>query len=241
MVLVWKMIVVLSWLALLVRLADLRHRRDPAAVWLCVGLAGLAPSITMQLGPVQKFVDGHTALSVDVTLANLLIIIFVLGMNSSFTHQMYPAAEATRRVRRWLWAAVTAGVAVLLLAVTTPNNYAEFLAKLGTPDQVTFTSPTAYLYTGYYVVSSVGLVITALRLARIADRFSARLGLRVFATGGVLGILCGLLRLAAMIDYNLGGHHGVLQGPLVGLLYWAAIVLIFLSAVIPLLDRAAAR
>lgn len=227
-------ILVLFWLGLLTRIANLRRKWDNrAARWICVALAALAMSMTLQLTAVGPAVDALTSLGFTALASNCLTVLSLVGARCAF---LYMEQEAPR-VTRWTALGLTVCAVMLVLFLTTRSNYAEFMARSNTAAPVPPVSWYGYVYVAYIAPGAAVLGWAVLRYARLAGRFSLRHGLRLMCAGALVTTAYAVARLAGMVTYDAGVARSVLYGPLVGLLFRIAIVLVLLGLALPLIGR----
>jgi len=227
-------IVGLCWLGWCVRLWDLsRKSGNRALAWVCRGMATMALSITLQVTSVVAAIDAITVLDMAGTLSNCLTLISLTCFQCSFLHMIHGDAEATRRVRPQLWWCGATTVGVVVLFALFGSNYPEVLATRNNAEQVPVISASGYLYLLYLAVSVVVLAATSWAYGRLGTRFSLRAGMALMSLGLVVGLAYCVVRLAAMISYQLGLHMAFLHGSLIGVLFRTAIVLDLIAIMLP--------
>jgi hypothetical protein len=227
-------ILALCWLGLLMRAA--RLRRDPedrAARWICVALAALAASMTLQLAVVHPAVDALTTAGFTALVSNCLTVLALSAARCVFLYMEQGSRAAGPRVKNWtiVWLAVCALMIVLL--PTAPSNHAEYVVRLYTADPVPLVSWYGYVYVAYVAPAAAALGWASLRYARLTDRFTLRHGLRLMVAGALVASGYAVVRLAGMVAYDTGVERSVLYGPLVGLLSRIAVVLVLLGLALP--------
>ncbi|ONI81939.1 hypothetical protein ALI22I_37785 [Saccharothrix sp. ALI-22-I] len=235
---VWIVILGLCVAALVVRLSDLRVKRDNHAVrWFSAGMALLVLSMVLQITAVHLAVDRHTALGFAGMVSNCLTVGALVSARCAFQHLLHPPGTARGRARSQLHLAGAVCAVIVLLFWTTGSNYAEFLAKSGTADAVPVMAAHSYVYVCYVIPVTIVITREALACARGVDRFTARISLRLLAVSGVLGTAYSVLRLAAMLADRFGLPAGPLNGQLIGVLFRTAIVTVVLAVVLPAVGR----
>ncbi|MFI9380446.1 MAB_1171c family putative transporter [Kutzneria sp. NPDC052558] len=227
-------IVGLCWLGLCVRLWDLsRKSGNVALAWVCRGMATLALSVTSQVTSVVAAVDAMSVPDMAGTLSNCLTLVSLTCFQCSFLHMIHGDAEAERRVRPQLWWCGAAVVGVVVLFALFGSNYPEVLATRDSAEQAPVISAGGYLYLGYLAVSVVMLATTSWAYGRLGARFGLRAGMALMSLGLLVGLAYCLVRLAAMISYQLGQHIAFLHGDLIGILFRTAIVLDLVAIMLP--------
>jgi hypothetical protein len=234
----WLVPLALCWLALLIRLAGLRRKRDNrAAQWICVALAALVVSMTLQLAVVAPALDALPTAGFTVMASNCLTVLAVAAARCTFLHMELPAPVAAPRVVRWAVVGLVVCVVMIVLFLAAPSNYLEFMATSHSANPVPPVSWEGYVYVAYVAPAAAALGWSAWRYARLADRFTLRLGLRLLGAGATIATGYAVVRFAGMAAYDAGVRRSVLYGPLVGLLFRIAIVLVLLGLALPLARR----
>ena len=234
----WLVPLALCWLGVVVRLAGLRHKRDNrAARWLCVALAALAASMTLQLAVVPPAVDALTTTGFDALASNCLTVLALAAARCTFLHMELPAPAAAPRARRWAVVALAVCAVMIALFATAPTNYPEYVARSHTASPVPVVSWQGYVYVAYIASASAALAWAARRYARLAERLTLRLGLRLLGAGTAVTTGYAVARFAGMAAYDAGVRRSVLYGPLVGLLFRLAIVLVLVGLALPVAGR----
>jgi hypothetical protein len=124
-----------------------------------------------------------------------------------------------------------------VLFPTAPSNHLEYEALKHSAHRVPLVSWQGYVYVAYVAPAAAALGWAALRYARLADRFGLRLGLRLLGAGTTVTTGYAVVRFAGMVAYDAGVRRSLLYGPLVGLLFRLAIVLVLLGLALPLAGR----
>lgn len=234
----WLVPLALCWLGLATRLAGLRRKRgNRAAQWLCVALAGLVMSMTLQLTAVLNAVDALTMAGFAAMASNCLTVLALTAARCTFLHMELAAP----RVTRWAVVGLAACVVMVVLFATAPSNHAEYEALKFGAHPVPLVSWQGYVYVMYVAPAAAALGWAAWRYARLADQFELRLGLRLLGTGTTVTTAYAVTRLAGMVAYDAGVRDSMLYGPLVGLLFRLAIVLVLLGLALPLAGRRVLR
>jgi len=173
----WVVPLALCWLGLLTRVAGLRRRRDNhAARWMCVALAGLVASMTVQLDLVYPAVDTVTTPGFTAMASNCLTVVSVAAARCTFLHMELPASVAAPRATRWLAVGLVVCAVMIVLFLTAPSNYPEYVERSHGADPVPLVSWQGYVYVAYVAPAAAALAWAAWRYARVADRFALRLG-----------------------------------------------------------------
>ncbi|MFL6124367.1 MAB_1171c family putative transporter [Actinophytocola sp.] len=234
----WLVPLALCWLGLLTRLAGPRRgRATRAGRWMSVALTGLVASMTLQLAVVHPAVDALTAPGLAAMASNCLTVLALAAAGCTFLHLELPAPVAAPRVARWLVLGLAVCAVLVVLFLTAPSNYPEYVARSRGADPVPLVSWEGYGYVAYVAPAAVLLGASAWRCARVADRFTLRLGLRIMGAGDAVAAAYAVTRCAGMVAYDAGVRGSVLYGPLVGLLFRLAILLVLLGLALPLAGR----
>lgn len=232
----WLVPLALCWAGLATWVVRLRRRRDNrAARWMCVALAALAASMTLQLEVVYPAVDAVTTPGFTAMASNCLTVLAIAAARCTFLHMELPTAVAAPRVTRWLVLLVAVCAVMVVLFATAPSNYVEFAARVRGTDPVPLVSWSGYAYVAYVAPAATGLGWAAWRYARLADRFTLRLGLQLLAASSLVTAAYAVVRLAGMVAYD-AGVQGAARLP-VGPLFRLAIVLLLLGLTLPLVSR----
>jgi hypothetical protein len=232
----WLVPLALCWLGLLTRLVVLYRKRDNrAALWMCVALTGLVASMTLQLAVVYPAVDALTTAGFAATASNCLTVLALAAARCTFLHMELPAAGP--RVARWVAVGLAVCAVLVVLFLTAPSNYPEYSARSHSAHPVPLVSWEGYVYVAYVAAAALALGGPAWRCARIADRLTLRVGLRLTGAGTGVGAVYAVVRCAGMVAHDAGVRGSPLYGPLVGLLFRLAIVLVLLGLALPLLGR----
>ncbi|MFD4671464.1 MAB_1171c family putative transporter [Lentzea sp. NPDC058450] len=225
------LVVVAGCTALVLRLFQL-HRGDanPAMRWITASLGILTFSLVLQFKVVHTAVDAVTVLNMAGTLSNCATLLAAACAQRGFLHVVRPGARANTLLR-WTFGVI---VLVVVLFLLVPSNYEEVLANAGEPIQVPVTSAAGYLYLVSLTVLCVGLIRTSWAYVLVAERFSLRYGLVAISVAAVIAIAYTVVRLAAMVTYQLGVVVPAIRGNLIGDLYLTAAGLVFLGIALPL-------
>lgn len=222
------------WLGLLIRVASLRHKRDNgAARWICVALGALVASMTLQLAGPRTALDTLTTAGTGAMASNCLTVLALVATRCTFLYMELVSEVAAPRARRWTILGLAVCALMIVLFLTAPSNYAEYLARTDTANPVPKVSWQGYVYVAYVVPAAAELGRAALRYARLTDRFTLRHGLRLMGVGAVVASGYAVVRLAGMVAYDIGVERSVLYGPLDRVLFQIAVVLFLLGLALP--------
>ncbi|WP_394617938.1 MAB_1171c family putative transporter [Lentzea sp. JNUCC 0626] len=223
------LVVVAGCTALVLRLFQLHRNANPAMTWITASLGILTFSLALQFTVVRAAVDAVTTLNTAGTLSNCGTLLAAACAQRGFLHVVRPGARSS--VLRW-----TSGVIVLVVVLFAfvPSNYEEVLANADKAIQVPVTSAAGYVYLVALAVLCVGLIRASWAYVLVAERFSLRYGLIAIALASVIAIAYTVVRLSAMVTYQLGVVVPVLRGNLIGNLYLTASGLVFIGIALPL-------
>lgn len=180
----------LAWAAVVYKLPALRHSlRDPAlrAYWLT--LLSLALSLTLLLPPVYLAV-GRVAGEPNLArlLGNGLALVASWSVQAFLLHLNFPGERAAGGIRRAGWALV--GMLALMAALFTlaPLDEAtlDFTRRYGAAP---FILEYRLVFLAYLGLALVNVVRLSWRYGELSNgRPALRLGMRLVAAGGVLGL-----------------------------------------------------
>ncbi|GLY46665.1 hypothetical protein Lesp01_03210 [Lentzea sp. NBRC 102530] len=215
--------------ALVLRLFQLHRGANPAMTWITASLGVLTASLVLQFSVVRAAVDAVTTLNTAGTLSNCGTLLAAACAQRGFLHVVRPGARSS--VLRWTSAVV---VLVVVLFALVPSNYEEVLAHASEEIQVPVTSASGYVYLVALAVLCVGLIRASWAYVLIAERFSLRYGLIAIALAAVIAVAYTVVRISAMVTYQLGVVVPAIRGNLIGNLYLTASGLVFLGIALPL-------
>lgn len=179
----------LAWAAVAYKLPALRRSpRDPAlrAYWLT--LLSLALALTVLVDAVYLAIDRVAGVP---NLARLLghgfILVTSWAVQVFLLHLNYPDAAVRPRVRRYGWSLVVALVLMATLFGLAPVDE-ESLQFMSRYADAPFILEYWLVFLSYLGLALVNVVRLSWRYGGLTDRVALRLGLRVSATGGAIGL-----------------------------------------------------
>lgn len=231
---IWTAIVCLCAAGLVAKVVHLWTRPHTSALgWICGALVALVAATLLQVDAVRAYVDGHTELDTSGTLSNCLTVLGLLCGQCVFLYLTHGEAEAKRRLRPRLWIGAATVLVMVVLLVTTPSDYADFLLRRDTSQQVPVVSAAAYVFVVYLVVVACGFIRSSWAYSLVAGRPSLRLGLWCLALASLIAVAYAVVRAAAMTGYLFGFEPEVLDGDLIGELFRTAIVNAVIGVLLP--------
>ena len=179
----------LLWAAVAYRLPALRRSprdRRLRAYWSAT--LSFALAATVLLPPVYLAIDGLVGRpNVARLLGNALVLVSA-WFNQAFLHYLnYPEIQAQQRIRRAGWVLLGA-LALLATFFALAGIEEEAWDFTGHHAAAPFVLEFRLVYLGYLAFALVQVVRLAWRYAGLVDRPALRLGLRVVAAGGMVGL-----------------------------------------------------
>jgi hypothetical protein len=180
----------LLWAATLYKLAALRRNPgDPGlrAYWLTV--VSLALALTVLVPSVYQAIDRLTGIpNLARLLGNGLGLVTCCSVQAFLAYLSKPVDQARVGIRRlgWTLAAALGMMAVLFAAAPVDQEAVDFIRRYG---DAPFVLEYRLVFLSYLGLAAANVARLSWRFARIADRPSLRLGLRLDALGGLVGLI----------------------------------------------------
>jgi hypothetical protein len=225
----------LAWLATAYRLPALLrrpHHRALQAYWLTLCLLALA--LTVRLPPLYALIDARAGFpNLAYLLGDALLVGAGWAVQSFLGHLYYPDPRARGALRRGGAIFLGTLVAMTTVFVLAPvdEETSDFMRRYA---NVPFMPAYRLLLLVYLGSALTSVVVPAWRYARQAHGVSLRLGLRLVAVGGLVGLACvvhEVLRIAASqlgLDYPLARPDALTESLTAG-----TIVLTVLGSTMP--------
>ncbi len=185
---IWGL-VVLVWAAVAYRLPALYHdRRNSAARAYWLTMASLGAGLTLLLDPVYLAVDRASGIPNLATLLKHSFALIAAWMVQTFFLHVNYSGDAGRRIHRrgWALAAALALMAVLFRLAPVDQETLDFTGRYA---QAPFIREYWLVFLAYLGFALVNLTYLPWRYAGLSDKVSLRIGFRLWAAGGALGLV----------------------------------------------------
>jgi hypothetical protein len=214
-------IVVACWVMTGYKLRHLlRDPRNPALRYLCLTLAAL--SVSLSLDPFDATLDRVAGTrDVGMVIGNCLVVIAANAAQAVLMHFPGTGEDVRRRVYNRNRVMLACVVLLVTVFVLTPRYHG-----VPTPAAAPYTVIYALIYGGYVAWAAAQGAILSLRFARSATQVLLRLGLRLAATGSLLGVCYAAARIVESIV-------GTAVDALITVLYTTTTVVLLVAATIP--------
>ncbi|WP_040668405.1 MAB_1171c family putative transporter, partial [Nitrolancea hollandica] len=181
---------VFLWLAAAYKLPALhRNAGDPGLRAYCLTIVSFAMAFTLLAPPVYQAFDRLAGVpNIARLLANSLGLVSCWSVQAFLAYLSKPASEARTEIRRLGWALAGCLILMTLCFAAAPvdQEAVDFSGRYGAAP---FVLEYRLIFLSYLGLAAANVARLSWRFAGIADRPALRLGLRLNAIGGLVGLI----------------------------------------------------